>query len=139
MPPRKPLRALPTDSEAAIGGFSASNRKIDWRAAAHQVERRGDVRQHTGLRWNIELCSNFIQHRQQSVRPLGIVGRRIDPDDGVAGAEHQAIEDARGGSAEPRHGSAPAKRARPSNASSIRSASFHFAMRSERENEPTLS
>jgi hypothetical protein len=40
---------------------------------------------------------------------------------------------------EPRHGSAPAKRARPSNASSIRSASFHFAMRSERENEPTLS
>ena len=40
---------------------------------------------------------------------------------------------------QPRHGSAPAKRARPSNASSIRSASFHFAMRSERENEPTLS
>jgi hypothetical protein len=40
---------------------------------------------------------------------------------------------------QPRHGSAPAKRTRPSNASSIRSASFHFAMRSERENEPTLS
>jgi hypothetical protein len=40
---------------------------------------------------------------------------------------------------QPCHGSAPAKRARPSNASSIRSASFHFAMRSERENEPTLS
>ena len=39
----------------------------------------------------------------------------------------------------PRQGSAPAKRARPSNASSMRSASFHFAMRSERENEPTLS
>src|SRR6476619_5891660 len=76
-----------------------------------------------------------------------LIGRYV-----MAMAEHREPCDSRGSCTvlgapegeippgdQPRHGSAPAKRARPSNASSIRSASFHFATRSERENEPTLS
>ena len=53
---------------------------------------------HAGLRCNssFALISSSIDNRACAART---VTRGIDPDDGVAGAEHQAIEDAGGNSA----------------------------------------
>ena len=92
------LEQREVDAEALVGGLGAGDRledEIDRRALADQIERRGDVRQHAGLRRNVELDPDLVEHRQQRVRILGAVGRRIDADHGVAGAEQQAVENAR--------------------------------------------
>ena len=86
------------DAEALVGGFGAGDRlehEVDRRALADQLERRRDVRQHAGLRRDVELDPDVVEHRQQTMRALRAVGRGVDADHGVARAEQQAVENAR--------------------------------------------
>ena len=90
------------DAEALVGRFGAGDRlehEIDRRAVADQIERGGDMREHAGLRWNVELDPDLLQHREQRMRIVGAVGCRIDADHRVAGAKEEAVQDARGDAA----------------------------------------
>ena len=86
------------DAEAAVGGFRAGDRlehEVDRRALADQIERGRHMRQHAALRRNVELDPDLVQHGQQRMRAFRAVGRRVDADDGVSGAQEQAVENAR--------------------------------------------
>ena len=48
------------------------------------------------------LSAELVEHGEQRVRPLRAVGRGIDADDGIAGAEQQAVENAGGDAARDR-------------------------------------
>ncbi len=52
------------------------------------------MRQHAGLRRDVELLPDGVEHHEQRMRALHAVGCRIDADDGVAGAEQQPVENA---------------------------------------------
>ena len=70
-----------------VGGLRAGDRlehQVDRRARADQVERRRHVREHAALRRDLELDADLVEHRQQRVRALGTVGRRVDADHRVA-------------------------------------------------------
>jgi len=80
------------DAEGAVGGLRSGDRlkhQVDRRAPAHQLERRGHMRQDAALRRDIELGPHLVQHGEERMRALGAIGRGIDADDGVAGAEQQ--------------------------------------------------
>ena len=90
------------DAEAFVGRFSPGNRlehQIDGRAPADQFEGRGDMRQHAALRRNVEFGSDLIKHDEKRVSIVRAVGRRVDADDGIAGAEQKPIENTRGDAA----------------------------------------
>ena len=50
------------------------------------------MRQHAGLRGNIEPQSQFIQHGQQGGAGTQVVGGRIDADHRIAHAEQQPVQ-----------------------------------------------
>jgi len=85
--------------EALVGGLAPRDRlehEVDRRALGDERERRGHVRQHAGLGRDVELGAHLVEHAEQRMRALGTVGRGVDADDGVAGAEQEAVENARG-------------------------------------------
>ncbi len=90
------------DAEAFIRRLGAGDRlkhQIDRRVLADQIERGRHVGQHAALRGNGELFAQLIEHREQRVGMHGTVGRRIDADDGVAGAKQKPVENTCGNAA----------------------------------------
>ena len=87
------------DAEALVRRLRAGDRlehQIDRRALGDEIERGGDVREHAHLRRDVELDAHLVEHGKERMRPLRAVGRGIDADDGIAGAEEEAVENARG-------------------------------------------
>jgi hypothetical protein len=91
------------DAEALVRSLAPRDRlehEVDGRALGDERERRGHVRQHADLGGDVELGAYLVEHREQRVRALGAVGRGVDADDGIAGAQQKAVEDARGDGAQ---------------------------------------
>ncbi len=74
--------------------------EVDGRALGDERERRGHVRQHADLGRDVELGAHLVEHGDERMRALGAVGRGVDADHRVAGAEQEAVEDARGDGAQ---------------------------------------
>ena len=84
------------DAEAAVGSLGSGDRlkqQIDRRAGLKGPHLRGDVGQHAALHGNPEALAQGIDEAQQARGDGHVVARRIDADDGVAGAEQQAVEE----------------------------------------------
>ena len=58
------------------------------------------MRQHAALGRHVELEPQLLEHGEERVRPLRAVGGGIDADDGIAGAEQKAVENAGGNAGE---------------------------------------
>src|SRR5213080_2127615 len=56
------------------------------------------MREHTSLRWNLQSPNNLVEQLQQPADHNRIVACGINADAGVAGSQHDAVED-RGGDA----------------------------------------
>ena len=83
------------DAEAGVRRLGAADRlehQIDRRAALDRAQAGGDVRQHAGLRRDGVALAHRVEHREQRARGIDAVGRRVDADHRVAGAEQQPVE-----------------------------------------------
>ena len=53
------------------------------------------MRQHAALGRDVEFGADLVKHDEERVGIIRAVGRRVDPDHGIAGAEKQPVENAR--------------------------------------------
>src|SRR5207248_5931219 len=84
------------DAEVSVRRFAACHRlkdEIDRRASLYCCERRGHMSKHTRLPWEAEPLSQSIKKARQLDIFVETVGRRVDPDDGVARCKHQTVQD----------------------------------------------
>ena len=65
-------------------------------AAANGFHLRGDVRENAGLRGDAIALDDAVEHVEQRFQGVEIIGNGVDADDGVAGAEEEAVDDGGG-------------------------------------------
>jgi hypothetical protein len=92
---------LPTvarPSACGVGGLrprDALEDEVDRRSLRERLELGGDVREHAGLHRDLPPPAELVQHLEQPADAGGTVPGGIDPDDRVAAAEQEAVQDAR--------------------------------------------
>jgi hypothetical protein len=96
---RASLQQRQVDAEAGVGRLGAGDRlehEVDRRAAFDRFDGVGHVGQHAGLGGNRVAVDDLVEHGHELDHLRHVVGGRVDADDGVAAAVHQAVEQAGG-------------------------------------------
>jgi hypothetical protein len=86
------------DAEAGVRGLGPGNRlehEVDRRAPLDGGEGVRDVGQHAGLGRDRMAADDVVEHGDELDHLRHVVGGRVDADDGIAAAVHQAVEQAR--------------------------------------------
>ena len=84
------------DAEGAVGSLRPADGledEIDRSAEAHRLHLCGDVAEYAALRGNGEALTGAVDEVKQVDEGAQAVGDRVDADDCIARAEHEAVED----------------------------------------------
>src|SRR5271163_3768819 len=87
------------DPEAGVGSFGASDglkEEVEWRALLHGLHLRREVGENAGLGGDLVSAADVVDELEERGDGGDIVGDGVDADDGVAGAEEEAVEDGGG-------------------------------------------
>src|SRR5271154_3877638 len=87
------------DAEGGVGRFGSGDgleEKVEWRALPHGVHLRGEMREDAALGGNVVALTDVVDEVKKGCDGGDVVGDGVDADDGVAGAEEEAVENAGG-------------------------------------------
>ncbi len=84
------------DAEACVGGFGASDgleEEVERCSLLHGLHLRGEMGEDAGLDGDLVAAADVIDEMEERGESGYVIGDGVDADDGVAGAEEEAVED----------------------------------------------